>query len=130
MEKTALIYARQSFTANGEEQSVSIEVQIENCKRWAKKNNVNVLGIFSDANVSSECFPLCESGIESARCDRAFQKWRAEQRTKGRKEYKEGLGKAFDAIATQHPDYIIVNTTNRLGRSATNSNLNIMQLPG
>lgn len=122
MEKTCVIYARQSFTAN-EEQSVSIEVQIENCRRWAEKNGVSVIGVFSDANVSSECFPLCQSGIENAKVDKGYQHWRAEQRTTGRKEYKEGLGKAFDLIVERKPTYIVVNTSNRLGRSATNSNL-------
>jgi len=119
--KSAIVYARQSFGL--EEGSASIEVQIENCQKWASKNNVNVTGVFTDANTSSELYPLCQEGVEACRADRGFQRWKAEQRTKGRKEFKEGLGKAFETIKAQKPDYIVVYTSNRLGRSATNSNL-------
>ena len=120
--KKAVVYARQSFGV--EENSVSLDVQIESCRAWAAKNNVNVVGIYQDANTSSELYPFCAEGIEAARVDKGFQIWKKEQRTKGRKEFKQGLGEAFDCIKTQHPDYIIVYTSNRLGRSATNSNLN------
>ena len=121
MEK-ALIYARQSF--GQEEGSVSIEVQLEACRKWAQAHNVTIVGEFSDPSTSSELYPACDEGIEAARIDRGFQMWKREQLTKGRKEYKEGLGRAFDAIKTSRPDYLVVYTSNRLGRSATNSNLN------
>ena len=120
--KTGIIYARQSFGV--EEGSVSIDVQIDNCRNWAKRNGINIIGIYNDANTSSELYPYCAEGIEACRVDRGFQMWRKEQRTRGRKEYKEGLGKAFEAIASKKPDCLIVNTSNRLGRTATNSNLN------
>ena len=120
--KKALVYARQSFGL--EENSVSLDVQIESCKQWAVKNNVNVVGIFQDANTSSELYPFCAEGIEAARVDKGYQAWKKDQKTKGRKEFKQGLGEAFDAIKTTRPDYLIVYTSNRLGRSATNSNLN------
>lgn len=119
--KTAVIYARQSFGV--EEGSVSLEVQIDACKRWAEKNNVNVVGIYQDANTSSELYPYCTEGIEAAQSDRGFKRWKAEQLTKGRKEYKFELGKCFDTIKQSKPDYLCVYTENRLGRSATNSNL-------
>lgn len=120
--KKCVVYARQSFGA--EEGSVSLDVQIAACKAWATKNNAQVIGIYQDANTSSELYPACTEGIEAARCDRGFQTWRKNQITKGRKEYKQGLGEAFDCIKAQKPDYICVYTSNRLGRSATNSNLN------
>ena len=121
--KTCVIYARQSIT-QGDGESTSIEVQIENCRRWANSHSAEVIGVFSDADTPSEAYPLCESGIENAKVDRGWLHWKAEQRTTRRAEYKEGLGKAFDLIAKRHPDYLIVNTGNRLGRSAHNSNLN------
>ena len=121
--KTCVIYARQSIT-QGDGESASIEVQIENCRRWANSHSAEVIGVYSDADTPSEAYPLCESGIENAKVDRGWLHWKAEQRTTRRAEYKEGLGKAFDLIAKRHPDYLVVNTGNRLGRSAHNSNLN------
>lgn len=122
MTKKCVIYARQSF--GSEEGSVSIDVQISACKAWADRNNINIIGIFQDANTSSELYPACTEGIEAARVDRGFQKWKKEQITKGRKQYKEDLGKCFDLIKAEKPDFILIYTSNRLGRSATNSNLN------
>ena len=39
--KKAVIYARQSFTK--EESSASIQQQIENCRQWCEKNNIEIL---------------------------------------------------------------------------------------
>lgn len=119
--KSAVIYARQSFGV--EMDSASIEVQIENCRAWAKKNGVEVKGIYSDCNTSSELYPLCTEGVEASRIDAGFQAWKREQLTKGRKQFKEGLGQAFDTIRATRPDYLIVYTRNRLGRTAENSYL-------
>lgn len=119
--KTAVIYARQSFGL--EEGSASLDVQVGNCQKWAKDHGVNVIGVFQDANTSSELYPLCQEGIEACKVDKGFQLWKKEQKTKGRKEYKQGLGQAFNCIRENKPDYLIVYTENRLGRSATNSNL-------
>lgn len=120
--KNCVIYARQSF--GSEVESTSINVQLEECRKWASSHNVKVVAEFSDYSVSSELYPYCESGVEACRVDRGFQMWLKEQRTKGRKQYKEGLGQAFDFIQKNRPSYIVVYTGNRLGRSATNSNLN------
>lgn len=119
--KTAVIYARQSFGV--EQDSVSIDVQIEQCKAWAKRNGVEVKGIYSDCNTSSELYPLCNEGVEASRIDAGYQAWQKEQLTKGRKQFKEGLGLAFDYIKANKPDGIIVYTRNRLGRTAENSYL-------
>lgn len=75
----AIIYARQSF---GQEQdSTSIEVQVEKCSEWAKSHGVNIARVFTDSNTSSELYPLCPEGMEAARIDRGFQRWLASQRT-------------------------------------------------
>ena len=47
--KTCVIYARQSIT-QGDGESTSIEVQIENCRRWANSHSAEVIGVFSDAD--------------------------------------------------------------------------------
>ena len=92
-----VIYARQSF---GQEQdSTSIAVQLDECRRWAKAHGMQIAGEYSDAQTSSEHYPLCEEGVEASRIDRGYQRWLREQRTQGRKQYEQGLGEAFQRIA-------------------------------
>ena len=50
-----IIYARQS--SGKEEKSESIEAQIQNCRRLAETQNIDVVGVFSDANVSGKTYP-------------------------------------------------------------------------
>ena len=119
--KSAVIYARQSFTQ--EEQSTSIEVQLEACREWCRKQGVEVVGEYEDANVSSENYPDCESGREACRIDAGWQSWKRQQLTKGRSDYKQGLGQAFDRIEQGGIDYLVVYTRNRLGRTADHSYL-------
>lgn len=120
--ETAVIYARQSFGV--EKDSVAVEIQIENCKKWCNDNNIEVIGIFDDHNVSSELYPYCQEGLNAEKGDIALKQWKKEQRTKGRKEYKEGLGKCFEFIKLKHPNYIVVNDKDRLGRTVDNGFLN------
>ena len=67
----ALIYARQS--SGKDDVSESVEAQIQNCKRLAEKEKLEVIGIFRDLNTSGETYP---AGSESvAALDTAYQKW-------------------------------------------------------
>lgn len=120
-EKKALVYARQSFSR--EEDSASIAVQIEECRKWAKAHGIEVVGEYQDSNTSSELYPLCDEGIEASRIDKGFQRWLKAQRTAGRKQYKEGLGKAFQRIQEGGITHLLVYTRNRLGRTADGSYL-------
>lgn len=116
-----VIYARQSF---GQEQdSTSIAVQQEACRKWATAHGMQIVGEYSDSNTSSELYPLCDEGIEASRIDRGFQRWLKEQRTQGRKQYKQGLGEAFQRIAQGGVTHLLVYTRNRLGRTADGSYL-------
>ena len=119
--KTAVIYARQSF--GSEKESISIENQIENCKKCAEKNGYQVIGIFSDKNTSSELYPLTAEGKEAAKIDKGFQRWLAQQITTNRKEFKENLGKCFDFIQANKVNTFIVDEMTRLYREADNSYL-------
>ena len=119
--KTAVIYARQSF--GSEKESISIENQIENCKKCAEKNGLNVIGIYSDKNTSSELYPMTAEGIEASKIDKGFQRWLKNQITTGRKEYKENLGKCFDFIVSNNVNCFIVDEQTRLYREADNSYL-------
>ena len=116
-----VIYARQSF---GQEQdSTSIAVQLDECRKWAKAHGMQVAGEYSDTNCSSEHYPLCEEGVEASRIDRGYQRWLREQRTHGRKQYKQGLGEAFQKIDKGGVTHLLVYTRNRLGRTADGSYL-------
>jgi DNA invertase Pin-like site-specific DNA recombinase len=116
-----IIYARQSF---GQEQdSVSISVQVDECRKWAVAHGMQVIGEYSDANCSSEHYPLCDEGIEASRIDRGYQRWLRAQRTQGRKQYKQGLGEVFQRIAQGGVTHLLVYTRNRLGRTADGSYL-------
>ena len=119
--KQVVIYARQSFGL--EQDSTSIAVQQEACRKWAVAHGMQIAGEYSDSNTSSELYPLCDEGIEAARIDRGFQRWLKEQRTQGRKQFKQGLGEAFQRIAQGGVTHLLVYTRNRLGRTADGSYL-------
>ena len=116
-----VIYARQSFGL--EQDSTSIAVQQEACRKWATSHGMQIVGEYQDSNTSSELYPLCDEGIEAARIDRGFQRWLKEQRTQGRKQFKKGLGEAFQRIAQGGVTHLLVYTRNRLGRTADGSYL-------
>ena len=88
--KKAVIYARQS--SGSDDFSESVENQILNCQKLAKKENLEVVGIFQDLNTSGKTYP--KGGELIAENDIAFNNW-FNQQTKSKK-FREGLGKAFE----------------------------------
>ena len=111
--KKAVIYARQSFTK--EESSASIQQQIENCRKWCEKNNIEIVAVFSDENTSSELYDDSEEGHAFALTDLEWQKWNKDQKTKGRKKYKKNLASAFQLLPSV--DFFVVNERTRLYRN-------------
>ena len=95
--KTAIIYARQSFGA--EENSLSCELQIKACRAWAERNNVEIIGEYTDANTSSELYPDSDEGRAYATTDREWRRWASKQQTKGRRKYRKGLALAFEQLS-------------------------------
>lgn len=81
-----LIYARQS--SGKEEKSESIEAQIHNCKMLAEAQKIDVIGVFSDFNVSGKTYP--KGAEDVAKMDVAFQNWFENQSSK--KQFRDGLG--------------------------------------
>ena len=111
--KKAIIYARQS--SGSDDFSASVENQIENCKALAERENIEVIGIFSDLNTSGKTYP---AGAESiAATDRAFQSWFNQQ--SGNKMFRPGLGDALRML--DGVDFIIVDDITRLYRPVTRS---------
>ncbi|MBE6367461.1 MAG: recombinase family protein [Lentisphaerae bacterium] len=111
--KTAVIYARQSFGA--EENSLSCELQINACRAWAERNNVEIIGEFTDTNTSSELYPDSDEGRAYAATDREWRRWASKQQTKGRRKYRKGLALAFEQLSKI--DYFIVNESTRFYRN-------------
>ena len=103
------IYARQS--SGGTETSLSIDVQIENCKRYAAKEGINIVEVFSDYNTSGRCFPVGAENV--AERDLAFQRWYSEKTTPS-KQYRIGLGSLFKRL--HEVDVIIIDDITRLYR--------------
>ena len=104
----ALIYARQS--SGKDDLSESVEAQIENCKKLAAKENLEIIGIFRDLNTSGETYPV---GAESiAQLDKAYQQWVMAQSSK--KSYRTGLGEAIALFP--EIDVLLVNEVTRLYR--------------
>ena len=104
----ALVYARQS--SGKDDLSESVEAQIENCKKLAAKENLEIIGIFRDLNTSGETSPV---GAESiAQLDKAYQQWIMAQSSK--KSYRTGLGEAIALFP--EIDVLLVNEVTRLYR--------------
>lgn len=113
--KKAIIYARQS--SGKDDYSESVERQKENCIALAKKENLEVIGIFSDLNTSGKTYP--EGAENIASLDNAFNAW-FDQQT-GSKKFRNGLGKALAMLSSA--DYLIVDESTRLYRPVTGSYL-------
>lgn len=104
----ALIYARQS--SGKDDVSESVEAQIENCRKLAGKEKIEIVGVFRDLNTSGETYPV---GAESiAQLDKAYLQWVNAQSTK--KSFRTGLGEAITLFP--EIDVLLVNEVTRLYR--------------
>jgi len=111
--KKAIIYARQS--SGRDDQSDSVDTQIENCKALADRENIAVIGIYSDLNTSGKTYPVGAETI--AETDKAFQDWFKQQT--GNKMFRPGLGSAIKKL--NEVDFIIVDDITRLYRPVAQS---------
>lgn len=111
--RSCVIYARQS--SGKDDYSESVERQKENCIALAKKENLEIIGIFSDLNTSGKTYPVGAENIASL--DKAFNRW-FDQQT-GSKKFRNGLGKALAMLS--QADYLIVDEMTRLYRPVKDS---------
>ncbi len=111
------IYARQS--SGEEERSISVEQQIENCKKLAASNNEKIDGVYKDLNTSGRLY--WEGAEDLAEMDSVFQNWIKETYKSKRKKYRKGLGDLFKVLKDH--DTIYVDDRTRLYRPLTNSYL-------
>lgn len=97
-----VIYARQS--SGDEEESASVELQIEQCKNVAETNGYTIVGTYSDKNTSGKTYPNFSDAIKLAQADGVYLNW-LNSSDSGRKKYRDGLGKVFEQLT--EIDYVI-----------------------
>ena len=108
-----IIYARQS--GGDEEQSASVEQQLENCAALAAKEGFEVIGSFFDCNISGKTYPDLEDAHTLSGIDSVYQAWKASVVRKDiTARYRKGLAAVFQALS--EADYVLVDDTTRLMR--------------
>ena len=115
MKQCAVIYARQS--SGSDDYSESVAVQIANCRKLARQQNIEILEIISDLNISGKTYPVGWETLATA--DRAFQNW-AVTNSSG-KMFRRGLGKVMEML--DRINCIIVDDITRLYRPLSRSYL-------
>lgn len=85
----AFILTRQSSSdSNDPEESLSLDVQVKECKALAKSKDIEVIDVFKEPNTSGRLFP---QGYEAlAAQDIIYMNWCRETRKIG--QYRKGLG--------------------------------------
>jgi len=111
----AIIYARQS--SGSDDQSDSVDTQIENCKKLCASRGYFVLAVCRDLNTSGRTYPL--GGRALAENDQAFQEW-YNQQSRSRK-YRAGLDMALTMLAPTR--VLVVDDLTRIYRGLKNSYL-------
>ena len=115
--KKCFVYCRQSSGCSEAENSLSIQQQLTNCLETAKKMDLEVLDVFTDANVSGKTYPAGAAFEQIAAGDRGFQAWFDQQ--SGSKKFRAGLGGMMERIG--EVDYVVLDEMTRLQRAAANS---------
>ena len=92
----AIIYVRQS--SGDEEQSLSVDIQIENCQELAQERGITVVGIYKDLNISGKFYPdMPEVEIFAAQ-DHALQEW-VKSTSVQKMKARTGLGEALSNLS-------------------------------
>ena len=115
MNRKAVIYARQS--SGKEENSESIQMQLEMCRKLAEKHNLEVIGEFYDANCSGRLYPAGEEELMAR--DVAFQNWYSKNSLE--KKSRPGLRDALNMLS--EVSYLIAYDITRLYRPLQSSYL-------
>lgn len=110
-----VVYARQS--SGDEEESASVEQQIQVCKEYAENQGWNVVGEYFDKNTSGKTYPELPEAINLSKADSVYQEW---LNVGGkRRSYRSGLAEVFNQL--NKIDGIIIYDFTRLMRPLTDS---------
>jgi len=111
------IYCRQSSGQEDADNSISIQQQLQGCLEQAARRGLEVVGVFTDTNVSGKTYPKGEHFEKIAQNDSSFNQWFKQQRST--KKFREGLGEMFKRL--DEVEYVIVDEITRLHRSTAKS---------
>ena len=109
--KKAVIYARQS--SGDEDQSASVDQQILNCKRLAADQDLQIIDVFSDLNISGKTYPDTTEALALAAVDEAYKSWVNSTYLKTHK-YRKGLAQVLGVL--KNVDYVLLDDFTRLMR--------------
>ena len=109
--KKAVIYARQS--SGDEDQSASVDQQILNCKRLAADQDLQIIDVFSDLNISGKTYPDTTEALALAAVDEAYKSWVNSTYLKTHK-YRKGLAQVLGVLKSV--DYVLLDDFTRLMR--------------
>ena len=85
----AFILTRQSSSdSNDPEESLSLDVQVKECKALAKSKDIEVIDVFKEPNTSGRLFPCNYEALAAQ--DIIYMNWCKETRKTG--QYRKGLG--------------------------------------
>lgn len=113
MKKTAVIYARQSVGDDDAKKSDSIQAQFSNCRAYAKREDIEIIAEYSDANLSGRTYPDTQEAINLCKIDSVTTKFLQNKRPN--EKYRKGLAKVFGHFGKI--DFVIVNSMDRLARA-------------
>lgn len=108
----AVIYARQS--SGDDDFSDSIDAQIQHCQELASKNNLDVIGTFSDLNCSGKTYPATSNALQLAAIDNIYQDWQKSITRPEKARFRQGLAEVIKNLSKV--DYIILDDSTRLMR--------------
>ena len=111
--RKAAIYLRQS--SGKDDDSPSIAMQRKHCEEFARKNNLEVIGVFEDANTTGRVYP--EGAEELAALDTVYHHWLAIHPMQ--KSKRPGLGKLLRILPSI--SHIVVDDLTRLSRPVAGS---------
>ncbi len=114
--KKAVIYGRQS-AGDEDDKSASIKTQLEKCREYADKNDIEVVAEYRDENQSGRTYPSGKDGEDMCRRDAVTMEFI--QKKKTGKRYRDGLAKVLSHFG--NIDYVIVYDERRFARALANS---------
>ena len=129
MEQKCAIYCRQSSGSIDPDDSLSIELQVEACRKLASDKGLKVVEIYRESDTSGRLYPDGYEALEKA--DIAFQSWLKTTGFGGK--HRTQLGKLLKRL--DEVDYILVHDLTRFHRSLSGSFLgqllmNLLQQSG
>ena len=125
----AVIYARTSSEDAGDDSKISVDLQIESCRKLAESSGYVVIGTYSDRDRSGRCYPNCDSAKSTYSIDEVTKKYIESKSIIASRTFRKSLGDIFDNL--KNIDIILVYDLTRLMRPLTGSfleNYTIQQL--